>query len=92
MQREEIQKDWDEYVKRKRRIKIDPEMIDELFCKKSTLYRNASCEAIIRYRDLVAFAASNPVGNSRKAMMALELRSIKSRDGSLHLDSQRSEF
>lgn len=53
-----MHKDFDEYVFAKRKIKIDPELIDEEILHKRVLYRSASSEALLRYRDVVAFENS----------------------------------
>jgi ribosomal protein L11 len=60
---EDVIKDYEEYVKKKRRIKVDPEMIDENVTKKKVLYRSASTEALLRHKDVIAFEATMPLGN-----------------------------
>ena len=40
--REHFMKDYDDYVMRKHRLKVDPEMIDETFTKRKILFRRAS--------------------------------------------------
>lgn len=90
--REALIKDYEEYVKRKRRIKVDPELIDELFTKKKVLYRSASTEALLRHRDVMQFESSQPLPRHKKQKGNFDLRSQKSREGSIQLDSQRSVF
>lgn len=51
-------KEYDEYVLRKRKIKVDPDLIDEQYVKKRVLYRNGSTDALIRHKDVVAFEAA----------------------------------
>lgn len=77
---------------RKHRLRVDPGMIDEIFTKKKTLFRSASTEALLRQRDVLAFEALNPVPGHQKARGNFDLRSMKSKDASMQLDSQRSEF
>jgi hypothetical protein len=72
---------------RKRKIKGDPDLIDELFTKKRVLYRSASTEALLRQRDVLAFEASLPLGNHKKVKANFDLRSQKSREGDIQLDS-----
>lgn len=55
LSREKLQKDFDEYVHRKRKIKVDPEMIDEEFVRKHILYKSASTDALFRFKDIKAF-------------------------------------
>ena len=85
--REEIVKDYDDYVKRKYKIKCDPTLINEEFTKKRQLYRSASTEALIRYCDVQQFEASNPLADHKKKHKLkpggannFDLRSHKSRD------------
>ena len=87
LQREKLIKDYEEYVKRKRRIKIDPDLIDEIIIKKRVLYRSASTEALLRHKDVVAFEASQPLSKQKKQKANFDMRSQKSREGSIQLDS-----
>lgn len=41
-------KGYDEYVMKKYKIKVDPELIDEAVVMKRVLYRSASTEALLR--------------------------------------------
>jgi hypothetical protein len=75
-------KQFDEYVMRKRKIKVDPELIVEQNVKKRVLYRNASTEALLRLKDVVAFEQQQPLGSQKKVKANVDLRSAKSRDGS----------
>ena len=63
---EDAHKDYEEYVLAKRKIKIDPELIDEEILHKRVLYRNASSEALLRYRDVLAFEASAPYNGKKR--------------------------
>lgn len=90
--REDLQKNWDDFVFRKRKIKINPELIDELFVRKTVLYRSASTDALLRYKDVISFEQSQPLASHKRAKVALDLRSNKSREGSIQLDSQRSVY
>ena len=44
-------KEYDDYVFRKRKIKIDPDLIVESKLRKVMLYRTASADAIMRRSD-----------------------------------------
>lgn len=56
--REDALKEYDDYVLRKRKIKVAPELVDEAFVRKRVLYRSGSTEALLRHRDVVAFEAA----------------------------------
>lgn len=75
LEREALIKEYEDYVKRKRKIKIDPELIDEETVKKRVLYRNASTDALIRHKDVVAFEASQPLARHKKQKANFDLRS-----------------
>jgi hypothetical protein len=77
---------------RKRRLKVDPAMIDELFTKKRSLFRSASTEALIRERDVLSFQALNPARGYVKKMAKadFDLRSVNNKNQPAELDSQRS--
>jgi hypothetical protein len=46
--RPNIDKHYEEYVFAKRKVHIDPYLMEEKFMKKSQIYRSPSCEAILR--------------------------------------------
>ncbi len=43
-----ITKEYEDYVLKKRKVYLDPEMFVEKNLKKSQIYRSPSCEAIMR--------------------------------------------
>ena len=83
IQQDALVKDYEDYVMRKRKIKVDPELIDETILRKRVLYRSASTEALLRHRDVVAFEASQHLARHKKHKTNFDIRSQKSRDGSL---------
>lgn len=76
-------KDYEDHVLRKRKIKVDPELIDEVNLRKRVLYRSASTEALLRHKDVIAFEASQPLARHKKQKANFDLRSQKSREGSI---------
>ena len=84
--REDAVKEYEAYVKKKYKIHIDQDIIKDDEIPKRILYRNASCEAIIRLQEREMMEATNPVNMNQK------YSKLKSREISPHLDSQRSQF
>jgi hypothetical protein len=54
----EIDKQYDEYVFKKLKIKICPILIDESILRKRVLYRSASAEAILRRQEYMNMRGS----------------------------------
>jgi len=48
---EAIDKAYEEYVMQRRKIKVNPEFIDEPFLRKRILYRSASSDPILRHNE-----------------------------------------
>lgn len=70
---------YDDYVRRKYRLRVDPSMIDENFTKKTKLYRCGSSEALLRERDVLAFEALKPAKGvtKKRARVDFDLRDLK---------------
>jgi hypothetical protein len=44
-------KSYEEYVMKRRKIKVNPELMDEPFLRKRILYRSASSDPILRHNE-----------------------------------------
>lgn len=62
----EKDKQYEEYVFNKYKIKIDPYLIDETVLRKKILYRSASAEAILRHKEYHNLRGSMMIGKSRR--------------------------